>query len=116
MRVEQSEMPEPVPQRVGDVDLFIEGDLPYAAMLDSIAAASRSVRMESYIFAADEVGWRFAEALAERAGAGIDVWLHLDAAGAQGNSSRELQRYMMERGVRVKYFHRWVWRRPRSII
>ncbi|MBY0510325.1 MAG: hypothetical protein K2P94_09240 [Rhodospirillaceae bacterium] len=112
MRVVQSEIREPVPQRVGDIDLFIEGDVLYAAMLDSIAAASRSVRMESYIFAADEVGWRFAEALGERARAGIDVRLHLDAAGVRGAASTALQRSMMERGVHVKYFHRWVRRRP----
>lgn len=112
MRAEQRETREPLPASAGDVELFIEGDVLYAAMLESIAAARRSVRMESYIFAADEIGWRFAQALAERAGAGVDVRLHLDAAGARGASSGALERYLVEHGVRVKRFHRWDWRRP----
>jgi cardiolipin synthase len=70
------------------------------------------VRMESYIFASDEVGWQFAEALSERAAAGIDVRLHLDAAGAWRSSSLALQRYLRERSVRVRWFHRWNWRQP----
>jgi phosphatidylserine/phosphatidylglycerophosphate/cardiolipin synthase-like enzyme len=49
------------------VELFTEGDELYAAMLASIRGARHAVRMESYIFASDEIGWQFAEALAERA-------------------------------------------------
>ncbi len=36
--------------------LFVEGDELYEAMLADIAAARRYIHMESYIFAADEVG------------------------------------------------------------
>ena len=50
-----------------EVELFTEGDVLYAAMLASIKCACRVVRMESYIFAGDEIGWEFAVALAERA-------------------------------------------------
>jgi len=95
-----------------DVELFTEGDALYAAMLASIRGAQRVVRMESYLFAADEIGWAFAHALAERAQAGVAVRLHLDAAGALGSSSASLERFLRERGVRVKWFHRWTWRRP----
>jgi len=48
----------------------VEGDELYEAMLADIAAARTCILMESYIFAADEIGWRFARALAERAVAG----------------------------------------------
>ena len=92
--------------------LFTEGDELYEAMLASIRAARRAVAMESYIFAADEIGWRFAEALAERAQAGVDVRLHLDAAGALGTAPEALERFLRNRGVRVKWFHRWSWREP----
>jgi hypothetical protein len=43
-----------------EVELFTEGDVLYAAMLASIKCACRFVRMESYIFAGDEIGWEFA--------------------------------------------------------
>jgi cardiolipin synthase len=95
-----------------EVELFTEGDVLYAAMLASIKCACRFVRMESYIFAGDEIGWEFAVALAERAQAGVDVRLHLDAAGAFGESTPPLVQYVLQRGVQVQWFHRWNWLRP----
>ena len=38
--------------------------------------------------------------------------VHLDAAGALGSSSRVMEGYLRERGVSLKRFHRWSWRRP----
>ncbi len=95
-----------------DMELFTEGDALYAAMLDSIRGARRAVRLESYLFAADEIGWEFAYALVERARAGVRVRLHLDAVGAFGESSLALARILREQGAQVKWFHRWSWRRP----
>ncbi len=95
-----------------ETELFVEGDRLYAAMLASIGSARTAIRMESYIFAGDEVGQLFAEALAERAQVGVGVRLHLDAAGAHGGLSRSLLRMLQQRGVRVKWFHRWSWRHP----
>ena len=94
------------------VELFTEGDVLYAAMLASIRNAQRVVRMESYLFASDEVGREFVAALAERARAGVEVRLHLDAAGVFGKSSSFLAQLVRERCARVKWFHRWTWRRP----
>lgn len=94
------------------VELFTEGDALYAAMLASIRGARRAVRMESYLFEGDEIGWEFADALAERARAGVQVRLHLDAAGARSAASQSLARAVREQGVEVKWFHRWRWRQP----
>ena len=94
------------------VELFTEGDVLYAAMLTSIRGARCTVRMESYIFANDEIGREFAAVLAERAKAGVEVRLHLDAAGALGIGSASVEQHLRERGVAVKWFHRWNWRRP----
>ncbi len=91
--------------------LFTEGDALYEAMLASINSATTAVRMESYIFASDEIGWKFAKALARSADGGVDVRLHLDAAGAWGTSA-ELQRYLRNHGVQLRWFHRWSWRDP----
>ncbi len=97
---------------VEDTRLFTEGDELYAAMLASIRSARDSVRMESYIFASDEIGWQFTQALVQRAEAGVNVKLHLDAAGVLGRSSRIMERYLRKKGVLLKLFHRWSWRYP----
>ena len=95
-----------------EFNLFIEGDNLYAAMTDALAAARQSVRLESYIFADDEIGNWFARALAECAGRGVQVRLHLDAAGSLFWGSRRLFRELAGAGVKVRWFHRWSWRRP----
>ena len=51
----------------GAFRLFVEGDELYTAMVTAIERAERRIRMESFIFAADEVGRRFAAALADKA-------------------------------------------------
>jgi cardiolipin synthase len=92
--------------------LFTEGDALYDAMLASIEAARRSIWLESYIFADDEVGRRFADTLGAAAGRGVDVRLHIDAAGSLFWFSRRLERGLARDGVRVRWFHRWQWREP----
>jgi len=93
-------------------ELFTEGDLLYEAMLASISTAQHHVLLESYIFADDEIGRRFAEALIDRARTGIIVRLHLDAAGSLFWASHELISKLRRNGVTVRWFHRWSWRHP----
>ena len=95
-----------------DYVLFTEGDDLYDAMVASIRGARRSVDVETYIYAADEVGWRVGAALADRARAGLRVRLMVDAAGSLGSFSRGLERYLRRQGVVVRRFHRWSWRQP----
>jgi len=92
--------------------LFVEGDDLYEAMIRSIAAASQRVDLETYIFAADEVGWRIGEALAERARAGVQVRVLVDAAGSLFAFSQALESHLRRHGVEVRRFHRWRWRQP----
>lgn len=94
------------------LDLFTEGDALYDAMLAAVRSATRSVRFETYVLALDEIGWRFAAALAERAGSGVDVRVQIDAAGSLSWGIPALRRYLRERGVRLRFFHRWDWRDP----
>ncbi|MBI3898881.1 MAG: cardiolipin synthase B [Gammaproteobacteria bacterium] len=81
-------------------------------MLAAIRSAVESVRLESYIFATDEIGWQFAEALAEKARQGVDVRVQIDAAGSFLQSTRSVDRYLREKGVQLRWFHRWRWRNP----
>ena len=92
--------------------LYVEGDDLYDAMLKSISAAKNSIRFESYIFADDEVGRLFAEAMVDRVRQGVNVSLHLDAAGSLFRSSSSLEKYLDQNGVRLRWFHRWSWHSP----
>ena len=81
-------------------------------MLAAIATARQSIELESYIFADDEVGRRFIAALGERSRAGVQVRVHLDAAGSLFWGPRAVRRALTAAGVQVHWFHRWNWRMP----
>lgn len=66
------------------VDLYVDGSAGLAAMLEAVGAARRRIHFESYIFRSDATGRRFAETLGERARAGVEVRLLVDALGARG--------------------------------
>jgi len=92
--------------------LYTEGDELIEAMLTAIRGAQAHVYLETYIFAADAVGRRFTEALAERAGAGVEVRLLVDALGSFLLFPRRAERSLRASGVKVRRFHRWRWREP----
>jgi cardiolipin synthase len=96
----------------GAFRLFTEGDELYEAMLSAIGAAKRSIRLETFIFAADEIGWQFARALAEKVQAGPNVRFHFDARGSSTGASAGLYEYMTNAGVKLKWYHPWNWRHP----
>ena len=93
-------------------ELFTEGDELYAAMLGAIDGAEREVRMESFIFVADEIGRRFVSALAARARAGVRVRLQLDQFGADFPAFRGLQEELRQAGVEFRWYHPFRWRHP----
>jgi cardiolipin synthase A/B len=86
--------------------LLHHADSPRAidAMLELIAGAKRWVHFENYIIRHDRTGRRFAEALAERARAGVRVRVLYDALGSLGTSGR-YWRALKRAGVDVRAFH-----------
>lgn len=62
--------------------LLENGPPTYQAMLAAIRAATDHINLETYIFADDEVGNRFADALLERQAAGVQVNLIYDSVGS----------------------------------
>jgi cardiolipin synthase len=58
------------------------GDACFSAMIDAIHRAEQSVNLEIYIFDHGEIATRFAQALAERARAGVEVRLLVDSWGS----------------------------------
>jgi cardiolipin synthase len=90
------------------VTLYQNGAEFYPAMLAAIGAAQTSITMEQYIFSAGKVGREFAQALAQRARAGVRVKLLIDAVGGSA-IGRENLRIMHQAGCEVRWFHpiRW---------
>jgi len=81
-------------------------------MLADIATAQAEVRMESYIYADDEIGHAFASALIERARAGCTVRLRVDALGSFDTLGASLARALVDGGVQFHWCRRWNWRQP----
>jgi len=92
--------------------LFVEGDELYDAMLVDLAVARRTIRLESYIFADDEVGARFVEALCRSASAGVECTLRLDAAGSMGGLHARSLALLRDAGVLLEWSRAWSWRSP----
>lgn len=77
----------------------------YPAWLAAIEGAQRSVCFESYIFADDAVGNRFADALAAAARRGVRVRLIQDWLGARGETGGGFWRRLQDAGVEVRCFN-----------
>jgi cardiolipin synthase len=83
--------------------LLIDGPSTYAAMLAAVESARDHIHLETYIFADDDVGRRFAEALARKRREGVAVRIIYDAIGSIG-SDRDFFAGMAERGIEVVEF------------
>ncbi|HTM19604.1 MAG TPA: phospholipase D-like domain-containing protein [Kofleriaceae bacterium] len=69
------------------VEPLVEGGQIFSAMLAAIDSAQRYVHLETYIFNDDRVGTTFAQALVERARAGVAVRVIVDAIGTWQTSA-----------------------------
>ena len=85
------------------VDLLVDGTEAYPAMLDVIARAERWIHFENYIIRSDATGWRFAEALAAKAKAGVHVRVLADWFGCLG-TPRSYWRFLRDAGIEVRIF------------
>ena len=90
------------------VSALINGDQIFPSMLESIRSARNSINLETYIYWSGDIGQKFAEALAERARAGVKVHVLIDWVGSRKVDSRDLQ-VMREAGVEVEKYNPLVW-------
>ena len=86
------------------VTLLFDGPEVYPAMLDRIAAARKWIHLDNYIIRGDATGRRFADALAERARAGIPVRVQTDWFGSL-TTRRRFWRRLRSAGVTVRWFN-----------
>jgi cardiolipin synthase A/B len=84
------------------------GDEIFPAMLQAIASAKKTVTFETYIYWDGEIGRKFADALSERARAGVDVNVTIDWAGSISMDEALLEQ-MKEAGVHVQRYRPLHW-------
>ena len=87
------------------IDVLRNGDEIFPAMLESIAAARKTIDFLTFVYWEGEIGRKFAEALSERAEAGVRVRVLLDGFGAL-SIEKELVDLMTGAGVDVQWFRR----------
>jgi cardiolipin synthase A/B len=87
---------------------LVNGEQIFPAMLEAIRGARRTIAFETFIYWSGEIGLQFAEALAERARAGVKVHVLLDWVGASKLDDDAL-RLMQEAGVDVEKYHPLRW-------
>jgi cardiolipin synthase len=84
------------------------GQQIFAAMLQDIQRAKKTVTFETYIYWSGDVGRRFTEALVERAHAGIKVHLIIDAVGSGKMDAAQLEA-MRAAGAEVEKYQPIHW-------
>lgn len=84
------------------------GDEIFPAMLAAIRVAQRTITFETYIYWTGSVGEQFADALVDRATAGVKVHVMLDWVGCSKMSNQLLTR-MTDAGIEVQRYHALRW-------
>ena len=90
------------------VEALQNGREIFPSMLAAIRGARRTITFESYIYWSGDVGQAFADALSERARAGVRVHVLLDWVGSQKIEKRLLDD-MGDAGVQIRLFHPLSW-------
>jgi cardiolipin synthase len=90
------------------VTALLNGDAAFPAMLEAIRSARRSVNLESYIFWSGEIATAFADALSERARAGVPVHVVVDWLGSKKIDDALVER-MRKAGVTVVKYRPLRW-------
>jgi cardiolipin synthase len=97
------------PLRQGNrVTVLRNGCEIFPAMLEAIRAAERTVNFATYVYWTGSIAPEFAEALSERAKAGVEVNVLLDAVGA-AKMDRSLVEGLQEAGATVAWFRPPKW-------
>jgi len=84
------------------------GDEIFPAMLEAIRGARKTILFETFIYWSGEIGEEFAQALSERARAGLKVHVLLDWLGSI-KVDEQLVQTMKDAGVEVFRFHPLRW-------
>ena len=98
----------PSPLGGNRAETLVNGDRIFPAMLAAIASGRRTITFETYIYWSGKVGREFADALSERARAGVRVHILIDWVGSQKMDEALLQQ-MRSAGVEIHKYHALHW-------
>jgi cardiolipin synthase len=84
--------------------VLLNGDEIFPSMLSAIRSSKQTITFETYIYWSEEIGSEFADALSERARAGVKVHVLLDWIGSAKMDEEFLTR-MQSAGVQVVRYH-----------
>jgi cardiolipin synthase len=90
------------------IEAFHNGDEIFPAMLQAIREARVSIAFETFIYWSGEIGRQFADALAERAQAGVQVHIILDGFGALTIDKKYVGE-MEDAGCHVEWYNPLRW-------
>ncbi len=92
------------------VEIFTNGAQFYPAMRDAIRSAQASVNLEAYIFQPGEAADMLVDAMVERAQAGIEVRVVVDAIGSSRMRGPTLRR-LLDAGCQMNFYQPMTWHR-----
>jgi cardiolipin synthase A/B len=84
------------------------GEQIFPAMLEAVRGARRTINFETYIYWSGRIGKEFADALSERARAGVKVNVLVDWVGSQ-KMDDSLADQMEQAGVEIQRYHPLHW-------
>ena len=90
------------------VEALTNGDEIFPEMLRAIRSATRTITFETFIYWSGSIGKEFADALSERARAGVKVHVLLDWLGS-GKIDPSLLQEMKASGVHLQMYHPLRW-------
>ena len=89
-------------------ETLLNGDRIFPAMLKAIREARKSISFETYIYWQGAIGRQFADALSERARAGVKVHVLIDWVGS-GKIDEAYLKQLEQAGVAVRRYNRPHW-------
>lgn len=90
------------------VEALLNGEQIFPAMLEAIRAAKHTITFETYIYWSGSIGKAFADALAERARAGVKVHVLIDWVGSSKIDEAYLKE-MQDAGVELRRYNKPRW-------
>jgi cardiolipin synthase len=93
----------PPPSTGNSFELYITGEAAFAAIIDTIAAATRSIHVSTLILGDDEVGDAILEVLERKARDGVEVRVLLDSLFKRRAGRRSLAK-LTQAGGKVAWF------------
>ncbi len=90
------------------IDVLLNGDEIFPAMLEAIRSAKKTITFETYIYWSETIGHKFAEALSERGRSGVKVHLLVDWLGSDRIDKNDIEK-MDRAGVEFQKYNQIAW-------